>query len=114
MSKDVSNRNIEFKQSFGMRLRSRRIGLGLSQEKLGVIIGLDESCSRTRISRYENDLHEPASATIRQLAQALDTPVPYFYCEDNLMAELILIINRINSAQRMKLIKFLKQNLSES
>jgi transcriptional regulator with XRE-family HTH domain len=34
---------------FGRRLRARREALGWSQEKVGVLIGIDESSSRARI-----------------------------------------------------------------
>lgn len=43
----------------GRRMRSRREELGWSQEKVGVLIGIDESSSRARISRYELGTHEP-------------------------------------------------------
>ncbi len=35
----------------GRRMRERREALGLAQEKVGVVIGLDESSARARISR---------------------------------------------------------------
>ena len=43
----------------GRRIRALRKELGLSQEKLGVAIGIDESSARARISRYELGVHEP-------------------------------------------------------
>ena len=80
---------------FGARLRARRKALGLSQEKVGVSIGLDESCSRTRISRYETGLHEPALATSQLLANALGVPLAYLYCEDDTMAEIIRLVDAL-------------------
>lgn len=80
---------------FGARLRARRKALGLSQEKLGVSIGLDESCSRTRISRYETGAHEPALATSIRLAQALNVPLAYLYCENDTMAEIIRLLGQL-------------------
>jgi transcriptional regulator with XRE-family HTH domain len=47
----------------GERIRSRREELGWPQEKLGVLIGIDESASRARISRYELGNHELLSST---------------------------------------------------
>jgi transcriptional regulator with XRE-family HTH domain len=38
---------------FGTRLREARELAGIPQDKLGVMIGLDESSSSARISRYE-------------------------------------------------------------
>jgi transcriptional regulator with XRE-family HTH domain len=80
---------------FGARLRARRKALGLSQEKVGVSIGLDESCSRTRISRYETGAHEPALATSQLLANALGVPLAYLYCEDETMAEIIRLVDAL-------------------
>lgn len=80
---------------FGARLRARRQALGLSQEKVGVSIGLDESCSRTRISRYETGAHEPALATSQLLATALGVPLAYLYCEDETLAEIIRLTDTL-------------------
>ena len=46
----------------GLRIKALREELGLSQEKIGVAIGIDESSSRARISRYELGVHEPSQA----------------------------------------------------
>lgn len=47
---------------------------GWSQEKIGVEIGIDESSSRARISRYELGVHEPPLPTARRIAEALGAP----------------------------------------
>jgi transcriptional regulator with XRE-family HTH domain len=83
----------------GKRLRDRRKLLELSQEAVGVSIGLDESCSRMRISRYESGIHEPKIATIRLLSKVLSAPVAYFYAEKDAVAELILKISQMSDEQ---------------
>jgi len=85
---------------FGRRLRARREELGWSQEKVGVLIGIDESSSRARISRYELGVHEPPVQTARLLADALQAPLPYLYCEDDALAELLLLLHSIPAAKR--------------
>jgi transcriptional regulator with XRE-family HTH domain len=85
MGKQSSNNPI-----FGRRLREARLRLEIAQDKLGVMIGLDESCSSARISRYESGVHEPPFATARQLANALNVPTAYLYCEEDELAEIIL------------------------
>lgn len=55
----------------GARLRQARERMGLPQDKLGVMIGLDEGSSSARISRYETGVHEPAFNIACKLAQAL-------------------------------------------
>ncbi|WP_396190336.1 helix-turn-helix domain-containing protein [Flavobacterium sp.] len=98
---------------FGRRLRAQRLAVGLSQEALGVAIGIDESCSRTRISRYETGGSEPAIAIGRLLAQVLDVPVGYFYCDDDLEAEALLIIHRVGEADKCRIVEILRGCLPE-
>lgn len=88
----------------GKRIRSRREELGWSQEKLGVAIGLDESSSRARISRYELGNHEPQLGTARNIAKALGVPLAYLYCEENDVAELLLALKKLPTKRRITLI----------
>ena len=53
----------------------------MSQEKVGVQIGIDESSSRSRISRYEIGTYEPPVETARLIAKALGAPLVYMYCD---------------------------------
>lgn len=99
---------------FGARLRSRRQELGLSQEKVGVSIGLDESCSRTRISRYETGAHEPALATSRLLAIALGVPLAYLYCEDDNMAEIIRLTDKLEIESRRVFLDYLQRETNNT
>lgn len=91
------------KTIFGRRLREARQRLGLAQDKLGVIIGLDESCSSARISRYETGAHEPPFQTAQQIAMALNIPVAYFYCDDDGLAKLIEIYADLSDEKRLTL-----------
>lgn len=88
---------------FGARLRQARERLGLPQDKLGVMIGLDEGCSSARISRYETGVHEPAFEIARKLAQVLGVTVTYFYCEDDWLANLLLRLSTLTPTQRRDL-----------
>ena len=83
-----------------MRLRQARERLGLPQDKLGVLIGLDEGCSSARISRYETGIHEPAFDIARKLAQVLGVSVTYFYCEDDWLANAVLQLQTLTPPQR--------------
>lgn len=84
----------------GRRIRALREELGWSQEKLGVAIGIDESSARARISRYELGVHEPPLPTVRLIAEALNVPLSYLYCEDDQVAELLLTIHRLDAERR--------------
>jgi transcriptional regulator with XRE-family HTH domain len=85
---------------FGARLRQARERLGLPQDKLGVMIGLDEGCSSARISRYETGVHEPAFEIARKLAQVLGVTVTYLYCEDDWLASVLLRLSGLTTTQR--------------
>lgn len=82
--------SVQVNNVVGRRMRARREELGWSQEKVGVLIGIDESSSRARISRYELGTHEPPVKTARLIADALNVPLAYLYCEDEDIATLLL------------------------
>ncbi|MDQ3059484.1 MAG: helix-turn-helix domain-containing protein [Pseudomonadota bacterium] len=88
---------------FGVRLRQARERMGLPQDKLGVLIGLDEGCSSARISRYETGVHQPAFEIARNLAQVLGVCVTYFYCEDDWLADVVLRVGQFDAEQRTNL-----------
>ena len=94
-AKQPSTQNIT-----GRRIRALREALGWSQEKLGVAIGIDESSARARISRYELGVHEAPLPTIRLIADALIVPLSYLYCEDDLVAQLLLRLHRMEASSR--------------
>lgn len=94
----------------GRRMRSLRCELGLSQEKIGVAIGIDESSGRARISRYELGVHETPVPTAKLIADALGVPLTYLYCEDDNIASLLLALHRLGSRDRnIKIRDFLGQ-----
>lgn len=90
----------ELSNVVGRRMRARREALQWSQEKVGVLIGIDESSSRARISRYELGTHEPPVKTARQIAEVLGVPLAYLYCEDDEVAELLLALRKLKSTAR--------------
>jgi transcriptional regulator with XRE-family HTH domain len=91
------------------RLRQAREALGLPQDKLGVLIGLDEGCSSARISRYESGKHQPPLKTVQLLAQKLGVPTAYLFCEDDLLAEAILKLAQLSKSKLAQQIKLIDQ-----
>ncbi|MBC7605020.1 MAG: helix-turn-helix transcriptional regulator [Ramlibacter sp.] len=96
----------------GRRMRARREELEWSQEKVGVLIGLDESSSRARISRYELGVHEPAVATARALAAALKVPLAYLYCEDDDVAALLMALFDLPKTARREQVRRFRGELA--
>ena len=99
---------------FGRRLREARLRAGIAQDKLGVMIGLDEGCSSARMSRYENGIHEPPLQIIQLLAKALRLPAAYFYAEDDALAEWIIMFSQLKSADRKVLLNQASSLLDET
>jgi len=89
---------------FGRRLRQARKRIGIAQDKLGIALGMDENCSSARISRYETGIHEPPIATIEKIAIALSVPLPYFFCEDDPLAEILIHYADLNDDQKDQLL----------
>ena len=87
---------------FGQRLREARERVGLPQDRLGVEIGLDEGTASARISRYETGAHEPPFQTAVLLAKALKVPVPFLYCKDDELAQLLLTWQKLPKADRRR------------
>ena len=59
----------------GSRVRLRRILVGMSQERLGEEIGL----TFQQIQKYECGANRISAARLWQLAEALESPISYFY-----------------------------------
>ncbi|MCX7246104.1 MAG: helix-turn-helix transcriptional regulator [Burkholderiales bacterium] len=98
----------------GKRIKDLREEFGWSQEKIGVAIGIDESSSRARISRYELGVHEPPVPTARLIAGALGVPLTYLYCEDDKVASLLLALHRLGAKARDRKVEdFLGQMIAK-
>jgi transcriptional regulator with XRE-family HTH domain len=96
---------------FGSRLREARLRMGIPQDKLGVMIGLDEHTASARISRYEAGIHEPPIKTARQLADALQVPLGYLYCDDDKLANIVLAASQLNDTDRDNLLALILERL---
>lgn len=99
---------------FGARLRQARQRAGLPQDKLGVLVGIDEHSASARMSRYENGIHEPPIATARLLAAVLKVPLAYLYCDDDLLAEVVLATHGLSWDDKEILLEFIRKRISET
>lgn len=61
---------------------------------------MDEGSSSARISRYETGTHEPPFATAANLATALNVPVAYFYCDEDRLADLLILCAKLTAPQK--------------
>ena len=68
-------------------------------------IGLDETTSSARISRYETGVHEPPVSTAKALAAELNVPLAFLYCDDEDLALALLGMHGMSSTELRRLIK---------
>lgn len=62
------------------------------------------------MNHYEKGRHAPDIETLQRLAGELNVPLNYFFCADDVSAELACLIGRMDTEQRAQLLNFLKEN----
>jgi len=91
-------------------LREARLAKGLTQADLGAVLGLDEENSAApRISRYERGDRMPDLESMEKMAEALGLPVAYFHAANDLMAETLLVMSRLDPEQQRELLAKVRQ-----
>ncbi|RNM04045.1 helix-turn-helix domain-containing protein [Dickeya undicola] len=72
------------------RLKTARLRADLTQEKLGVLAGIEEETARSRVSQYEGGIHRPTFEMMCAFAKVLNVPECYFYTVSDDFADMIL------------------------
>lgn len=96
------------RQRFGKRLQAARKATGLTQQQLGIRIGLEIDVAATRINRYERGVHDPDSETAQRLAKELGLPLAYLYSDNDALAEAILTFVKLPLESQQEALSFLK------
>jgi transcriptional regulator with XRE-family HTH domain len=91
------------------RLKEARLRAGLSQERLGVLAGIDEASASARMNQYERAKHEPDWLTVQRLAGVLKVPVAYLYADDDATAELLLAFSAVPLEAREEAVAAVKK-----
>ncbi|GFS05791.1 transcriptional regulator [Elysia marginata] len=91
------------------RLKNARRAKGISQKNLGILAGIDEFSASARMNHYEKGKHFPDFETLERIAKILEVPVPYFYCNDDQMAELLVRFERLSPEEKQKLMAFIEK-----
>ena len=100
--------------AFGKRLREARLRAGLTQDALGVAIGLDEGPACIRISRYESGVHNPSLEVLWALAEALQVPPAFLVTEDDRLAHVTLRLYQLSKVDPRQLDALLAKFESDS
>lgn len=89
---------------FPNRLRAARKAAGLTQQQLGINLGMDPNTASARLNQYEKGKHAPDYQTAKRLADELGVPVAYLYCDDDLLAELLLALVKLSPNKQQDLL----------
>ena len=94
---------------FTKRLKEARTAAGYSQEKLGILAGIEEASASARMNQYERGKHQPDYSVVEKIAKILDVPEAYFYAKEDDLAELILLYHKKTSKEKRQVILQLKE-----
>ncbi len=86
------------------RLKTARLRAGLSQEKLGKLAGIDPTSASARMNQYERGKHAPDYRLMCKVAEILQTPVSWFYTEDEDLARLQAAFHQLDPESRRDLL----------
>lgn len=92
-----------------MRLKIARKAKKLSQERLGILAGIDEASASARMNQYETGKYAPDLLMVTKIAEVLEVPVAYFYTENNLMAEIIMQLQFLTELQQKEVLDFVNK-----
>ena len=87
-----------------IRLKAARKAAGLTQQQLGMRLGMEQSTASARMNQYEKGKHAPDYQTMQLIAQELGFPVAYFYCDDDLLAELLCALAKLPKERQQEML----------
>lgn len=94
---------------FARRLKAARLRSGLSQERLGVIAGVDEFSASSRINQYERGKHTPDVLMTTHLAKVLNVPISYFWAVEEDEAELLRLYHAFGAKLRKQVLRSVEE-----
>ena len=95
---------------FPKRLKQARDILGISQRELGILIGLEPDSASSRMNHYERGRHMPDFATLKRIAEELNVPIAFLFCECDEMAEMIKAFDNLVPEDKQKILELIKKS----
>ncbi len=86
------------------RIKEARLRAGLSQEQLGIEIGLEPESASTRMNRYELGKRVPDYGLVERIAKELKLPTAYFYSVRDDEAELLRLFHGTKGEVRARIL----------
>ncbi|PHX06923.1 Helix-turn-helix domain protein [Vibrio splendidus] len=75
---------------------------------------MDASSASPRMNQYEKGKHTPDINTLKSIADELGVPLSYFFCEDEISAELAVNLNKLSEADKQKILDVTMRLIEES
>jgi len=69
---------------------------------------MDEGSASGRMNHYEKGRHVPDIETLRKIGTILNVPLSYFFCEDELSAEMVTLFQDLNENEKNNIIQILR------
>ncbi len=85
---------------FAKRLKQAREKAELSQKRLGILTGIEESNASAVMNQYERGTHLPKFPMVRNMAKVLNVPTAFFYTDDDNLADLLMLYQQLNPKNR--------------
>ncbi|TMP38282.1 helix-turn-helix domain-containing protein [Pseudoalteromonas rubra] len=102
---------MDFINPLPIRLKEARTRSNISQRELGIRIGLEPGSASGRMNHYEKGRHTPDLQTLKRIAEELDVPLNYFFCESDEMAELVRTFHLLTDKEKKRLLCTFKDML---
>lgn len=90
-------------------MKEARVQAKLSQEQLGLKIGLEPESASARMNRYELSKRVPAFELVERIGILLGLPVAYFYAVNDDEAQLLIKFHKLNAARRQEVMGFIDE-----
>jgi len=87
------------------RIREARLLAGMSQERLGIQIGIDPASASARMNRYEQGTRIPTPALVERIGSELGLPAAYFYAVEDDEAKLLQWFYQLSECERAELMQ---------
>ncbi len=85
-------------QKIGLRIRTRRLEIGMSQERLAELLGV----TFQQVQKYEKGVNRTAASRLYDISKALDMPVALFFETGKQMSD--AAISALDTNQGAKLL----------